>query len=55
MKALAYEDWELAGFYVKKGERSSTIDKKGRRAFTRDQVEPANERTFFEEGTQNAE
>lgn len=39
MKAKTYDDWRMIGYQVKAGERSTLKDAKGRRVFTRDQVE----------------
>jgi hypothetical protein len=45
MKSLTFEDWKAAGFYVRKGEKSARrCPKTGKPTFTRDQVEPINER-----------
>lgn len=39
-KPMTYDDWKLAGYQVKKGERFSFRDKKGKPLFTREQVFP---------------
>jgi hypothetical protein len=44
MKAMTYDDWRDAGFYVKHGEHSTGKDKRGHATFTRDQVEAGEER-----------
>lgn len=38
MKALTYDQWKDAGYYVRKGQRSHTRNAKGEPTFTRDQV-----------------
>ena len=44
MKAMTYEDWNGAGFYVKRGEKASGRDKHGNPTFTREQVDNGEER-----------
>jgi len=44
MKAMSYDDWKLAGFQVKWGEKATGWDKKGRPTFTREQVDNGEER-----------
>jgi hypothetical protein len=44
MKAMTYGDWVLAGYQVKRGERSTGTDKDGHATFTREQVDNREER-----------
>jgi hypothetical protein len=44
MKAMTYDDWHDAGFYVKPGEKATGRDKRGHATFTRDQVDNGEER-----------
>jgi hypothetical protein len=39
MKAMTFNDWADAGYYVKKGEKSAGTNGKGVATFTRDQVD----------------
>ena len=39
MKALTLEGWNIAGYRVKRGEKSATRNGKGEPTFTRDQVQ----------------
>lgn len=44
MKAMSFENWQLAGFHVKRGEHATGRDKEGKPTFTRDQVDNNEER-----------
>jgi hypothetical protein len=39
MRALTYDEWKSAGYFIKKGERSQQKNRQGEPTFTRDQVE----------------
>ena len=39
MKALTYDQWKSAGFFVRKGDTATGRNTKGEATFTREQVE----------------
>ena len=48
MKAMTFEDWKLLGYYVKKGEKATGRNEKGKPTFTREQVEDSEDRFTFD-------
>lgn len=43
MKPLSYDDWQAAGFQVRKGQKATGVNKAGKPTFTREQVDDKDE------------